>query len=274
MTTSLDRIVFARRQSPDWEALARDHEAGVVIETSRYRPRTAIPGFPNDIVACVRIWNDTFPVNFFRCRQYLKAIADRCLRQVDQSMIIAADRLRDLPALVGDARFLLFFFDDDDWFAPDLFECVSTMDFAQCDVAVFPLARLGEKVFTFVRDGETARAVLGVTRGFGHRYQTNNYGITRGIALSDRLPRLQDHVLASTYATEINLRDAWFDALISATNKTPCSANTIGALLADPVRYRGFIRGYVEVLRGLELAPELAWITRPVSETIELFATI
>ena len=155
-----------------------------------------------------------------------------------------------------------------------MFERLSVIDLDQSQVAVFPLVRLGEDNFTFVRRAEAARAVVGARRNFGHRFQTNNYGISSRIALSGHLPHLKDHVLASIYADQHNLSDIYFDVIISATNKTPCSANTIGALLTNQPEYRIFIRRYVESLRRLQIPPELGWMTEPVNETIKLFSEV
>lgn len=116
--TWLDRIVFVRRRSPDWEALTRDHEFGMRIDPSRYRPPPELPGFPDDTVACIQAWNDSFWVNFFRCRRTLKRLSEDCVRQVRNSILLTDDEMAELPARVGDARFVLFFFDDDDRLLP------------------------------------------------------------------------------------------------------------------------------------------------------------
>jgi hypothetical protein len=271
---SLDAVIFVRRQSPDWEALAHDCEAGTPIDPSRYKPASKVPGFPDDIVACIRTWNDIFPVNFFRCRQALKEISENSLHQIGNATIIADDRLDELPAMILDRRCLLFFFDDDDLFAPDMLRRLSGLNLDQCDIAVFPLVRFGTDSFTFVRPNETARLVVGARRNFGHRFQTNNYGISSRIALSGHLPHLKDHVHGSVYADQQNLRDTYFDIVISATNKTPCSANTIGGLPANPPEYRAFTRRYVENLRGVRIPSELAWMTEPLNQTIKLFSEI
>ncbi len=270
----LDDIIFVYRQSPDWERLAQDYEAGLPVAPSHYEPRPRPPGFPDDIVACIEAWNDTFPVNFFRCRQVLKEISQHSLRQINQATIISDHRLGELPAMILGRECLLFFVDDDDLFAPDTFERLSAFDLAGCDVAVFPLVRLGMDIYTFARRDETTRVVVGTRRDFGHRFQTNNYGIASRIALSEHLPHLKDHVLGSVYANQQNLRDLYFDVLISATNKTPCSANTIGGLPSNQAEYRAFIRRYVESLRRLQVPSELGWMTRPISETIALFSDI
>jgi hypothetical protein len=271
---SLDRIVFVRRQSPDWGAMTRDYEAGLFIDPSRYKPPPGVPGFPDDITACIRTWNKTFRPHFFRCRKTLKELSEHCVRQIRHSIFIAEDRLGDLPALVANARFLLFFFDDDDWFSPDTFERLSVLDFSACGIAVFPLVRFGDDIITFVRREETAQVVVGARKDFGYRFQTNNYGLTSRIALSDHLPKLRDHMLGSGYADQINLPDTYFDVLISATNKTPCAASSIGRLPSDPAAYRASIRRYVKNLRALRLPREVSWMAEPLDETIKLFIAI
>lgn len=271
---SLDCIVFVRRQSPDWEALTRDYEAGLFIDRSRYGPPPGLPGFPDDIVTCVQCWNDSFWVNFFRCRDTLKKISELSVQRVRNSIFITDDRLSELPTLVGKARFLLFFFDDDDWFAPDTFERLSELDIGNCDIAVFPLPRLGDNIITFVRAGEPARVVVGTRVNFTFRFMTNNYGLSSKIALSEHLSKLQDHMLGSSYADQQNFQDTYFDVLVSVTNKTPCSASSIGRLPLDPPAYRTSIQRYVMNLKQTHIPPELQWMNAPVSETIKLFSTM
>jgi hypothetical protein len=270
----LDHIVFMRRQSPDWASLTRDYEAGLSIDPSRYQPPSELPGFPTDIAGCIQIWNDTFRINFFRCRQILKELSEHRMRQVTHSIFTTVDRLGDLPALVADASFLLFFFDDDDWFAPDTFERLSALDCRGCGVAVFPLVRFGDDILTFVRRTETARTVVGARVDFGYRFHTNNYGLAPSVALSDHLPRLQDHILGSRYVDQIKLADTYFDVIISATNKTPCAASSIGKLPSDPAAYRASVRQYVRNLERLQIPPEVNWMAEPLNETIKLFSAI
>jgi hypothetical protein len=85
---------------------------------------------------------------------------------------------------------------------------------------------------------------------------------------------LRDHVDGSCYADEQNFRDNYFDILISATNKTPCSANTIGELLTDPRAYRAGIGHYVNNLQQLDLPPPVGWMAEPVAETVKLFSAV
>jgi hypothetical protein len=270
----LDHIIFVRRQSPDWAALAHEYEADTPIDPSRYIPRLAVPGFPDDIATCIRIWNETFPVNFFRCRQRLAAISEHSLRQISNARILPPDGIGEVPDIISGFRSLLFFLDDDDLFAPNTFECVSALDLGRCDVAVFPLVRFGDDTFTFVRSDAAARLVIGRRRDFGHRFQTNNYGLASAAALAGHLEHLKDHVLGSVYADQNRLRDTYFDVLISATNKTPCSANIIGGLPSNPPEYRAFIRRYVKNLRQLQIPSELGWMNEPLRQTIRLFNEI
>jgi hypothetical protein len=196
------------------------------------------------------------------------------VRQVKNSILLTEDRLAELPAQVGDARFVLFFFDDDDWFAPDMFERLAELDLSRCDIAVFPMVRLGDDIITFVRPWEDARIVVGTRVDFTFRFMTNNYGILPRTALSDHLPRLQDHMLGSAYADQRDFDDPYFDVLISVTNKTPCSASSLGRLPADPSAYRASIVRYVENLKQLQIPQEMHWMRAPVGETISLFGAL
>jgi hypothetical protein len=233
-----------------------------------------VPGFPDDIVGCIEVWNALFPVNFFRCRQVLSGIADRCLRQVSNARVVPLDAIDQIATVVTQSASLVFFTDDDDWFNPNVYELLSGLDPGQSDIVVFPLVRLGEDSFTFVRKDEPARVVVGRRRDFGHRLQTNNYAITARTALSEHLRYLKDHVLGSVYANQRDLRDIYVDVVISATSKTPCSANLIGLLPHDPAAYRAFIHRYVDNLERLEIPAELDWMTEPLRETVALFHVI
>ncbi len=193
--------------------------------------------------------------------------------RVENSIILTEERIDELSAITNGLHSLVFFFDDDDLFAPNMFELLSNVDFGQCDVAVFPLIRLAENIGTFIRPGHPARLVVGGREDFRHRYHTNNYGISR-IAVTEHLINMKDHMHASAYADEQEFTDAYFDILISATNKTPCSAQHIGRLPSHMHQYRAFIRRYVENLGQLKVPRELDWLSEPLSATIRLFAEI
>jgi len=200
--------------------------------------------------------------------------SERGVRRITNSIFMPIERLAELPSLIGRKRCLLFFFDDDDWFAPDTFERVSELQLDQGDLAVFPLVRFGVEILTFIRRDNPAHLTLGARRDFGYRFHTNNYGISSALILSEHLQHLKDHILGSRYADRIGLPDKYFDMIISATNKTPCAASSIGRLPIDPAAYRAGIRRYVDNLRRLSLPPELGWMAEPLDETISLFSTV
>jgi hypothetical protein len=270
-TMPLDRIILVRRRSPDWRGLARDDEAGLPIDPLRYKP-TDVPGLPEDLPLCIRLWNEIFPVSFFRCRQTLKEMSERTLGRVKGADVISDDQLDELPAIAGKSRFLLFFFDDDDLFAPDMIDHLSAVDLGDCDVAVFPLVRLGEYSYTFVRGDRPARLVVGRRQAFRYRFQTNNYGISAKVALSPHLEHLKEHALGSVYADDQKLSDSYFDVVLSATNKTPCSLAMIRTLPSGRTEYRSYVRRYVESLRRLSVPSEMEWLKEPLEETTTLFS--
>lgn len=268
----LDQIVLVRRRSPDWRSLACDYEAGLPIDPLRYKP-TDVPGLPEDLLLCVGLWNEIFRVNFFRCRQTLKEISERTLARVEGAVVISEDQLRDLPATVGRSRFMLFFFDDDDLFAPNMIDQLSALELGDCDVAVFPLVRLGDYSYTFVRGDRPARIVVGWRQDFRYRFQTNNYGISSKIALPRHLEHLKEHVFGSMYADNQKLSDSYFDVVLSATNKTPCSLAMIRTLVSSRLEYCSYVQRYVKNLRRLKVPPELDWLNEPLEATTTLFGS-
>jgi hypothetical protein len=272
--SSADCIVFVLRQSPDWEKLACDQEAGLPIDSSRYKPPGFLQGFPENIEACITTWNDVFPVNFYRCRQTLKDIAVGLLLNVKQALILSEHDAARLPSLLGDKNFMLFFLDDDDWFAPDTFEKVLSLDYGQSGIVVFPLVRFDTNTFTFVRQSEPARIIIGPRRDFHFRFQTNNYGISREIALTSNLLQLQDHIAASQFANDVGIGDSYFDVLISATNKTPCSASKLPGIVSDPQGYKAIIHDYVENLERLSIPVEMSWCEPALEATVVLFRSL
>jgi len=147
----LDRVVIAIRQSPDWAALADDFGAGRAIDPARYAPPRPIPAFPENIVDLIARWNAYSALDFFSVRRRLKEIAQATLRRIERGMVIpCAELAAALPDLRRDSA-LLFFSDDDDWFAPHIANAISPKDYAGADVLVFPLVRLGrEQTGTFI----------------------------------------------------------------------------------------------------------------------------
>ena len=266
----LERIIFAIRESPDWEALARDHRAGRPIDPARYAAPRGIPSFPADIRTLIARWNVFSRVDFFECRRQLKDIAAGLLRGVEHATIIPHSELSEL----GDPPFLLFFCDDDDWFAPDLFNTLAGLDLEGIDAAVFPLVRFELNSFTLTPGGAPARLAVGPCHPFVLRYHTNNYALTPRACARAPLTTLLEHRAASEAADRLGFVDRTFDVVISATNKSPCSASLLAGVVADSDTFRGYVGEYLVRLKRLAIPPGLAWMSPPLWQTIRLFESL
>ena len=267
----LDQLVFVTRRSPNWGALAFDYEAGRDIDPKRYVPPEPIPGFPPNVEICIEAWNKTFAVNFFRCRQILRAISNDLISTNESAICIDAAGWETVAQKLFRRRILLFFHDDDDWFSPVTYKLLADLDYNGIHVAVFPLIRFDADTSTFARPGESARVIVGNQQPFFYRYQTNNYAIVGGAIGLESLRGLQDHVRASEYAGQLGLIDCYFDVLIAATNKTPCSAGYLPGLLNDPSAFRAFVASYCEHLQHLPIPPEASWCRPSILQTLDLF---
>jgi hypothetical protein len=261
-----DTVVLALRQSPDWPALAADHARGLKIAPQRYMPAHDVPFFPGWLPDCIACWNTQFSVDFFACRAELRRIARATLDNVAGARVVdRADVLKHLPE--GDFR--LFFLDDDDWFAPDSARRLACT--GDEDVAVFPLLRLDSPVVTFVRDAALSDTVIGVAQTFTFRYQTNNYGLHRRLTTPAMLDMLADHADASATAARIGLMDAYYDTLLSVTNKTPVSASVLMRIVDDANAFRRHVEAFVHALSALDLPPRERWMATPMRQTADLF---
>ena len=270
----LDRVVIVVRQSPDWAALSRDWLAGVPIDPRRYVPQHEVPDFPDDIAALIARWNALSAIDFFTCRQLLKEIAQSTQSRIERAMVVPCAELPRVMAELEGARFMLFFCDDDDWFAPELFSTLSALDFHGADVAVFPLARFGWQTCSFVHPDMSPPVAVGPRRPFLHRYHTNNYGLASHMWQPAHLAAMQDHFDASAYGDRMGFVDRQFDMFIGATNKTPCAASFLRNVVADAAEFGQVIGQRVRELRSHEIPDELGWMREPLNATIGLFEAV
>jgi hypothetical protein len=270
----LDRVVLAVRQSPDWAALARDWQDGVQIDPRRYRPPREVPDFPADIADLIAAWNALSAVDFFACRRRLKEIAAATLRAVAGARIVSYAALPALMNELAGRRFVLFFCDDDDWFAPDLFATLRGLDLDGIDVAVFPFVRFGRGTCSFVHPRLPPRAAVGPRYRFSQRYHTNNYGLHDRICRPQTLLAMQDHFDASAHADRVGLIDRHFAVILGATNKTPCAASYLRATVADPAGFARLIARHIGELRSHDIPAGLDWMRPPLAATIELFESV
>jgi hypothetical protein len=269
----IDGVVIGVRQSPDWAALARDWRAGVAIDPARYQPARAIPEFPGDIAALIARWNALSGVDFFTCRARLKEIAQATLRRVARAMVVSCGELPRATAVLQGPS-LLFFCDDDDWFAPAMADMLSAQDFHGVDVAVFPFVRFGWQTATFVHPASPPLAFVGPRRAFAQRYHTNNYGLLPHLWHPSHLLAMQDHFDASAHGDRMGLVDRQFGVIIGATNKTPCAASFLRATVTDAAGFGAAVDRYVGELRSHAIPDPLGWMREPLAATIGLFQAV
>lgn len=268
------QIAFVMRQSPDWPSLSRDYKAGTPIDAGRYKPAKTIAGFPDNIEACIETWNRIFPVDFFACRAELRRISRTVVAAVDQSILVSEKEFTAHHIdILAESDFIAYL-DDDDWFCPDTCQILSAVASPTDDILVFPLVRFDTHPSTFVRAGKPARTVIGTRCDFDFRFQTNNY-----VLRSDRLSPLdilssKDHVEASQYADAKQLSDSYYDAIISATNKTPCSAGKLPSLVEHTAAYVDAMKQYLKQMSGLHVPEEISWCRTPLAETVQLFTSV
>lgn len=255
------------RHSPDWAALAAEHARGQAIAAARYLPPAGVMHFPAHIAHCIARWNALFAVDFFACRAALRQIAGETLASVCGALVLPAAAL---PQRLPDGIVRLFFLDDDDWFAPDTVARIA--DVGEEDVAVFPLPRLDQRVFTFCRRPPPPGVALGLVSRFATRYQTNNYALHRRLCTPPLLAAMADHHAASAEADRLGLRDGYYDVVVSATNKTPVSASVVARIVDDEAGFRRHVERFVGELGGLDLPAAAAWMREPIARTAALFA--
>ena len=263
----LDHVVFARRHAPDWAALSADHRAGRPIDPARYVPPHNVPTFPDNVANLITNWNQQSAVDFFTCRARLRGIAATLLKSIEHAIIIS---YQNLPSALPSPPYLLFFCDDDDWFAPSLFSDIANLDMAEADVAVFPLVRLEANSLTFLNPQFPPPAVIGQTSRFSSRYQTNNYALSSLACTQANLAAFQDHLEASENAASLGLHDQHFPTIVSATNKSPASASLLIQTLEN---FEPTITAYLRHLKRLPIPAPLAWLNTPLWDTIRLFET-
>ncbi len=271
MESLMVRPILARRGAPDWASLARDHAEGIKVRPERYFPFHDLR-FSREIPALIELWNRLSCVSYFECRARLCLIAEANNRLVERAQLIESAQV---DAVLGDSTRtepVLFYYDDDDWFRPDLADIIDSVDFSTIDAAVFPFLRLASNVTTFTFTGETTQGAIGDCERFRYRYCTNNYGLTRRAIT--RSKSLVEHTDASQAADALGFADLQIDRIVSATSKTPCSASWLMWLPRTRPEFESYIRKYVGILEAVEIPDESLWIEQPLRQTLELFRQV
>jgi hypothetical protein len=264
-------VILVLRQSPDWGALARDFSRRLPIDPARFTPPMPVPGFPQNVAELIARWNAQMAVDFFSCRARLTEISKSTIAR---SPDVVRSDYREVDRLTHPNNAVLFFHDDDDWFAPDMAEVVSQIPPNGHDVCVFPLVRVWTDTFTFVRVGQDARSIIGRRQNFHFRYQSNNYGLNGRICDSETLRAMKDHVIASDYANKRGLHDCYVDRIVSVTAKTPCAASMLTSLFAPAANAKEIVRSYVDTLRALAIPVGFEWIAEGLGGLIDLFSQV
>jgi hypothetical protein len=267
------RLVFARRQSPDWAALAADYRAGHAIDPRRFVPDHPIPGFPEDIAGIIAAWNASFNADFFTCRARLAALSAASIAAIPGAVCFDHDDIDGILGIAAREDFWLFFHDDDDLFAPGMAARLQA-GIGNADLAVFPLYRVHNDLFTFVREGAAAEFIWGRRQSFHFRFQSNNYAISSRICSPAMLRAMKDHVEASAHADRLGLTETVLPFAVSATVKTPCAASVVGGLVADKPAFVRDMAAFAGRFAAPDLPDQMAWLRDPLAEIAAMFGQL
>ena len=250
-----------QRQTLPWSALTADTFRARSISFCR------MWGRPDDYVfRLMQLWDATFRIGYFETRQRLKDIAGANIRKLsDVHCVPFEEGYRNVPQ---GGQFYTFV-DDDDWFSPTLAEALTATEPAELDGLLWRAAIVGAPrwpsgVLLLPADGTC---------------MTNNYAVTGNwLRPFDRLSQVTQHAAAvETFSSPI--KHTQLDALLSASNKSPCSSVSLSrGLNGDyrPARLIELVSAYVDKMHTItpeDLAP-IAWAAPETALTRELFDAV
>lgn len=246
------------RHSPDW--LNFDVQASRQFCASLNLPETTVVDY-------VALWDDCLAVDYRRFRHELKIIAARTWAATGAAVV---DQHAFDPAGIQAAS-LVAFVDDDDWFAPDLFEALEPH--RHHDYLVWGSVRLGG----FYNDAAAAENTTALMkRDIELLSYTNNYAVTAAALLRHGLDRLAEHFNAQTMMASGVLDVALLDRYLSVANKS--AAATLSALhnLASPAfradPRRSLEQGFRSILDLTIEQADLQWMEAPLADYKRLIA--
>ena len=269
-------VIFARRQSPDWQMIADHYVQGKPVDSDWYVPPVHIPGFPPDIEGLIGKWNSTFSVDFFTFRAVVAALSEANINAIPHSLALAYDDPRLLEEMARNPAAFVYFHDDDDFFAPDIASILARHAIT-ADAVVSPLFRVGSDTFTFAKPDVGSDFVWGRAEGFHMVFQSNNYGL-RASSFADPAAILQykDHVEASRAISGSGLTIHDITTPISATVKTPASASVLKSVVGPKaywLRKLGLsglrpdlLGGFIADSSTAGVPQEYGWIVEPLDE--------
>lgn len=215
-----------------------------------------------------------FGLNYFRCRQILKEISACSISKVPNTTLVCYKQLASGRLSIAEDA-LIFFFDDDDWFAPVLPEiCNQIPD--ETDICTFPLPLVGAGYLTLVdpdRHPAGAISLLGAEETFSLRFHTNNYCVRARLRKLHDLLDFKDHVEASVTANACQLNNFYIPRVVSASVKSPASAGIIKAI-SERTAFLSYVADFISDLRGIQVDDELRWLQAPIDRTAALFEAV
>ena len=227
----ITKVLFARRQSPDWEMISRHYRNGDTVDPSWFVPQEDLPGFPTDIVELIGNWNKAFSIDFFTFRARVAKKSRANISAIPASLSFSYDDPALLEAMTALPAALVYFHDDDDFFSPRIAEAVVGIE-AQCDALVSPLFRIGSGTSTFVKPEVGSDYIWGAKGAFHMLFQSNNYGLRAGFFSNPAdILEFKDHVMASAAAIRLGLNVCDIATPLSATVKTPASASMLKTIV-------------------------------------------
>lgn len=278
------KVVFARRQAPDWQLIAGRYRQGLPIDPGLFVPKETIPGFPPAIERLIANWNRSFSVDFFSFRAAVAALSEANIAAIPDSLALDYDDPRLLEEVAQNRDAYVYFHDDDDFFSPEIVRILGEQENGG-DVIVSPLFRLGFGTYTFVNPGVGSDYLWGQPEAFRMTFQSNNYGL-KAAFFDDpgELLRFKDHAHASRLAADLLPHIVHISAPISATVKTPASASVLPRVVGPRktlVRRLGlssfrmeYFRGFVADTDPTGVPPAYGWIARPMEEIRALVQAI
>lgn len=120
---SKNRRIIVLRNSPNWEINAKIWQEKQELVPKLFLPNPLPSGFPLNTVDLIRLWNETFKIDFFSIRSLIKKIASKRFIEMRPDHIITQVEFEANP-LNWTKDSLIFFSDDDDFACADLFDRV------------------------------------------------------------------------------------------------------------------------------------------------------
>jgi hypothetical protein len=237
------------RKSPDW--LHFD------LDESRAFCRNV--GLPEDtIVRFAAHWRQNFALDYRQVRHEMKEIAVASISACRRSRFLRTiDHLEHFSPNDDD---FIFFTDDDDWVAPNLFEIIRSYE--PHDGMLWGSIFLGKMYADTPREKRGTPALQ--KRQLDDIVRTNNYCVTGRALRRLGLPAVFEHYHAEEALLKGNFLPQKISSYLSCANKHPCCTVSI-QYNADTLEFRERLRetiiSYARELEEIRLDADTLWIS-------------